>query len=263
MTQLADKVIWITGASSGIGEALAIDASLRGAKLVLTARRAAELERVRGRCADPQKVAVLALDLTDFDPVAATQKASSFFGPVDVLVNNAGWSQRGLVVDTDMDVYRKLLELDFFTPVALTKAVLPGMRSRGAGHIVMIGSVVSKIGTPLRSGYAAAKHALDGFTEAARAELWRENIHFTFIMPGFVRTQVSVNALNASGGAHGKMDNATDKGMPPERCAERIWNAVERNRDEALITRFEGIAVYVKRFLPALYNLAVKRANVV
>ena len=263
MTMLADKVVWITGASSGIGEALAIAASRRGAKLVLTARRSAELERVRGLCADPSRVALLPLDLTAFDAVDAAAKAAAFFGPVDVLVNNAGWSQRGLVADTDIEVYRKLLELDFFAPVALTKAVLPGMRGRGGGHIVMIGSIVSKIGTPLRSGYAAAKHALDGFTEAARAELWRGNVRFTFIMPGFIRTQVSVNALNVHGASYGKMDPSTAKGMEPAECAEGIWRAVEKNRDEAIVSRYEWAVVKLKRFLPGLYRFALRWAKVV
>ena len=262
MTQLADKVIWITGASSGIGEALAISASQRGAKLVLTSRRGAELQRVRGLCAEPGKVAVLPIDLTAFDADDAAVRAAAFFGPVDILVNNAGWSQRGLVADTDLSVYRKLLELDFFAPVALTRAVLPGMRQKGDGHIVMIGSIVSKIGTPLRSGYCAAKHALDGFTEAARAELWQENIRFTFIMPGFIRTAVTVNALDATGNAHGKMDPSTDKGMDPAECAEGIWRAVENNRDEAIVSRYEWAAVKVKRFLPGLYRYALKRAKV-
>jgi short-subunit dehydrogenase len=263
MTQLADKVVWITGASSGIGEALAISASRRGARLVLTSRREAELQRVKGLCADPAKVAVLPLDLTAFDASDATAKAAAFFGPVDILVNNAGWSQRGLVADTDISVYRKLLELDFFAPVALTRAVLPGMRQKqGGGHIVMIGSIVSKIGTPLRSGYCAAKHALDGFTEAARAELWKENIRFTFIMPGFIRTAVTMNALDASGGAHGKMDPSTEKGMEPAECAEGIWRAVEKNRDEAIVSRYEWAAVKLKRLVPGLYRAAVKRAKV-
>jgi short-subunit dehydrogenase len=262
MTTLAGKTVWITGASSGIGEALAVAASKRGARLVLTSRRAGELERVRSRCINPAQVAVLPLDLTAFDAAAAVEQAERFFGAVDVLVNNAGWSQRGTVADTAVDVYRRLFELDFFAPLALTKAVLPGMRRRGIGHVVMIGSVVSKVATPTRSGYAAAKHALYAFTDAARAELWRDNIRFTLVMPGYVHTQVSINALTASGGKHGRMDEATAKGMPPERCAERVWRAVEKNRDEVLIAGFEGVEVYLERFLPALVRFVLKRANV-
>ncbi len=260
MTQLNNKTIWITGASSGIGEQLALQASRQGARLILTSRRAAELERVRAACADPSKVAVLTADLTSFDATALAKQAEAFFGPVDILVNNAGWSQRSLTVDTDMAVYRKLLELDFFAPVALTKAVLPGMLARGDGHVVMVGSVVSKFGAPLRSGYAAAKHALAGFTEATRAELWRQGIRFTLVCPGFVQTQVSVNALDAHGASHGKMDATIAKGMRAEDCAAKVWRAVENNVEETLIGR-EAQFVHLKRFMPGLFSYAIKRAK--
>src|SRR5688572_12803700 len=136
MTNLTNKVVWITGASSGIGEAMAIAASKRDTRLVLTARRGAELERVRSLCAQPEKVAVLPLDLTSFDAPDAANQAASFFGGVDVLVNNAGISQRSLVIDTDMAVYRRIMELDFFAVVALTKAVLHTMMERRSGHVV-------------------------------------------------------------------------------------------------------------------------------
>ncbi|MES2488219.1 MAG: SDR family NAD(P)-dependent oxidoreductase, partial [Pseudomonadota bacterium] len=135
MTQLTGKVVWITGASSGIGEALAISASKRGAKLVLSARRADELARVQALCADPSKVALLPLDLTNFSPSEAAAKARIFFGDIDVLVNNAGWSQRSMTMDTDLDVYRRIMELDFFAPVALSKATLPSMIAKGGGHV--------------------------------------------------------------------------------------------------------------------------------
>lgn len=261
MTTLANKVIWITGASSGIGEALALHAAGAGAKLVLSSRREAELERVRAACASPAHVAVLPVDLMDFDAAALAQRAETFFGPIDILVNNAGWSQRSLTLDTDMSVYRKLLELDFFAPVALTKALLPKMAARGDGHVVMIGSVVSKFGAPLRSGYAAAKHALAGFTEAVRAEVWRKNVRFTLVCPGFVLTQVSVNALGGDGSAHGKMDDTIAKGLRADVCAARIWRAVERNVEETIIGR-EAQFVHLKRFFPGLFSFAIKRAKV-
>lgn len=261
MTQLRDAVVWITGASSGIGEGLAVAAAARGAKLVLSARRAGELERVRARCTDPAKVALLPLDLLAVDAVEAAAQAAAFFGPVDVLVNNAGRSQRGSVINTDMDVYRRLFELDFFVPVALTKAMLPSMRERRRGHVVMIGSVVSKVATAGRSGYAAAKHALAAFTESTQAELWRDGVRLTLIMPGFVRTDVSRNAFDEKGGSHGEMDPATDRGMTPEDCAERIWMAVERNREEALIAGAEGAMVHLKRLAPPLYRYVLKRVR--
>lgn len=199
MTRLADATIWITGASSGIGEALAMDAARRGAKLVLTARRVEELERVRAACPDPARVVLLPLDLMAFDAEAAVASATTAFGRIDVLVNNAGRSQRSLLVDTSMDVYRQLMELDYFAPVALTRALVPQMRARRAGQVVMISSIAGRIGAPLRTGYSAAKHALAGFTEAARAELWRDGLRFTTVYPGYVRTAIAQNAWNGDG----------------------------------------------------------------
>lgn len=260
MTRIADHVVWITGASSGIGEALALDASRKGARLVLSARRGVELERVRSACADPRNVAVLPLDLNDFDAATAAQQAAAFFGPVQVLVNNAGRSQRSRLVDTDMETYRQLMELDYFAPVALTRAVLPAMRAAGTGHIVMISSVAGLIGAPLRTGYSAAKFALTGFTEAARAELWREGLRFTSVHPGFVRTAISVNAHAGDGSAHGRIDADIAGGISAEACAETIWQAVEADCEEVLIGR-EAMFVRLKRHLPAVFSYALKRSK--
>lgn len=261
MSNIAGKTVWITGASSGIGEAMALSASRRGARLVLSARRTEELERVRAACAHPDRVAILPLDLTCFDAEQAKRDAEAPFGPIDVLVNNAGISQRSLLVDTSMEVYRRILELDFFAPVALTKALIGDMQRRRSGHIVVISSVVGKMGTPLRTGYAAAKHALHGFFESARAELWRDDIRITLVCPGFIRTEVSRNAITADGGRHGRMDAAQDKGMDAMRCAEQIWAGVARDAEELYVGR-EKIAIYLKRWLPALVSAAVKRARV-
>ncbi|MGH8442165.1 MAG: SDR family NAD(P)-dependent oxidoreductase [Nevskiaceae bacterium] len=261
MTQLAQKVVWITGASGGIGEALAVGASARGAQVILTARRVAELERVRGRCANPASVAVYPLDLLRLDdPGAAARQAESHFGPIDVLVNNAGISQRGRVLDTSLDVYRRIFELDFFATVALTKAVLPGMVGRKSGHVVVVSSAVGYISSPLRSGYAAAKHALHGFYDAARAEHWRDGVKFTLACPGYVKTDVSVNAVTGEGGAYGKLDPSIARGVEPAYCAEKIWRAVAKDREEVLIGR-EALVVYVKRFFPALFSWGVNRVD--
>ena len=262
MTDIAKQVVWITGASSGIGEALAVAASRRGARLVLTARRASELDRVRGRCATPADVAVLPLDLEQFDADAAAAQAAGAFGPVDVLVNNAGISQRSLVVDTAMPVYRRIMELDFFAPVALTKAVLPGMLARRRGHVVAISSVAGKVATPLRSGYAAAKFALHGFYDAMRAELWTQGVKVTVIVPGFIRTDVSINAVTGGGEPYGTMDGKQAKGMDPAVCAERIWRAVQAEKSEAMIGGVETLAAYLKRLSPALAERVIRNAKV-
>ena len=262
MTQLKDKVVWITGASSGIGEALAISASAAGAKLVLSARRETELQRVKNACAHPQNVAVLPLDLTDFDAEAAAQRATAFFGAIDVLVNNAGISQRSTVLQTEMSVYRRIFELDFFACVALTKALLPTMVARKGGHVVTISSVVGYVGTPLRSGYAAAKHALHGFYDALRAEVWRDGVKVTLICPGFIKTNVSLNAITGDGGKHGLMDSGQLTGMDAAECARQIWAAVAAGREEVLIGAKEALFVRIKRHFPSVMSYAIKRAKV-
>lgn len=262
MSFLDKQVVWITGASSGIGEALAIQASAEGARVILSARRIEELERVKALCAHPANVAVLPLDLTAFDAEDAAARAAKFFGAVDVLVNNAGISQRSTVLDTPMEVYRRILELDFFACVSLTKAVLPAMVARGSGKVVTISSVVGYVGTPLRSGYAAAKHALHGFFDAARAELWKSGVQFTIICPGFIKTNVSLNAITRDGGTHGKMDAGQAKGMAAEDCARKIWKAVGQGREEVIIGK-EKVLVIAKRLLPGLVSYGVKRAKVV
>lgn len=260
MTALKDQVVWITGASSGIGEALALLAAQRGAKLILSSRREAELQRVKQLCVTPANVAVLPVDLLNFDAAALAAQAQKFFGPIDVLVNNAGISQRSLMLDTQMDTYRRILELDFFATVALTKALAPGMVARKRGHVVVISSVVGYISTPLRTGYAAAKHALHGFFDAARAELWRDQVKFTVVCPGFIRTQVSVNAVKGDGSPHAVMDDSLAKGMDPARCAKKIWDGVARGVEEIHVGK-ERIAIYLQRWAPWLVSYAIKRAK--
>ena len=264
MTTLSGKVVWITGASGGIGEALAQRAAARGAKLILSARREAELERVRESLPRPQDAAVLPVDLGRLDEVdALAARAAAFFGPVDILVNNAGLSQRTTALDTGMSAYRHLMEVDFFAPVALTKALLPGWVGRGRGHVVVVSSVFGHIALARRTGYAAAKHALHGWFDCARIELGTQGVQFTLACPGFVRTGISVNALGPGGVPLGRSDADIDGGMDPAVCAEKIWRAVERNRFEVTIARIERVAVWFKRFLPlSLYTAFARRLKV-
>ncbi len=195
------KVVWITGASSGIGEALALELAQSGASLVLSARRIEELERVKQSTQlPPERVMVLPMDVTHFE--LATEKAAEIvarFGRIDVMVHNAGVSQRSFVRDTPLDVYQRIMDVDFFSTVALTKAVLPYMNSQKSGQFIVISSVAGKVGTPMRSGYNAAKHALHGFYDSLRAEVFEDNIRVTVVCPGYIKTNVSVNALDSQG----------------------------------------------------------------
>jgi dehydrogenase/reductase SDR family member 7 len=166
-----DKVVWITGASSGIGEAVAERAAARGARLALSARDEGRLARVAAACegAGAAALAVVPLDLTDFDamPMAAATVVDRL-GPIDLLLNNAGISQRSFCADTSFDVYRQMMEVNVLGQIALTQAVLRQMIERGSGHVAVTASVAGKVGAPMRTGYCAAKHAVMGFFDADR-----------------------------------------------------------------------------------------------
>lgn len=255
MTNFKDKVVWITGASSGIGEALAMAFAKEGAKLVLTARRREELERVKQLTALPNAdVLVLPLDVTQFDQAGpAAAQVVAHFGRIDIMVHNAGVSQRSYIDDTDLEVYQSLMNVNFFSTVALTKAVLPYMIAQQSGHFIVMSSVAGKIGTIMRSGYNAAKHALHGFYDSLRAEGYQHNIKVTTICPGYIRTNISLNALNASGDKFGKMDSNQAKGIPADVCAEKILDAVRKDKKEIYIGGFKEVAaIYLKRFFPNL-----------
>lgn len=253
MNSFKDKVVWITGASAGIGEALTMAFAQEGAKLVLTARREEELERVKKLTGLPAShVLVLPMDVTDLDKAKpAAEKVIAHFQHIDIMVHNAGVSQRSYIRDTEMEVYKKLMEVNFFSTVALTKAVLPYMMEQKSGHFIVISSVAGKIGTIMRSGYNAAKHALQGFYDSLRAEGYEHNIKVTTICPGYIRTNISLNALNESGSKFGKMDANQQKGIPAEECAERILEAVQKDKKEIYIGGFKEVAaIYMKRFFP-------------
>ena len=248
-----NRVVWITGASSGIGEALAIAWSREGARLVLSARNASELERVRRACSNPERHHVRPLDLTDANAIAvAAEDVLRTVGPVDVLVHSGGVSQRSLASETELSTDRAIMELNYFGTIALTKAVLPSMLARKSGHIVPISSVIGYVGVPMRSAYAASKHALHGFFEALRAETSAQGIIVTMVVPGYIRTRVSENALRGDGSAYGKVDQTHANAMLPEDAASKIINAVVRNRTEVRVGGKEIHAVLLRRFFPSL-----------
>ncbi|TGE21619.1 SDR family oxidoreductase [Hymenobacter aquaticus] len=258
----AHHVIWITGASSGIGEALAKEFARAGARLVLSARNVPELERVRAACA-PAEVLILPLDLAgraDFPTLAA--QVLAHYGRLDVLINNGGLSQRSLALETSLAVHRQLMEVNYFGTVALTQAVLPHLIGQGHGQIVVVSSLVGKFGSPYRSAYAASKHALHGFFDSLRAEIWQTGVGITIICPGFIRTGVSINALTADGSPQRTMDEATARGLAPEKLAREAVRAIARRRQEVYIGGRETLGVYLKRFVPGLFSRVLRRAKV-
>jgi short-subunit dehydrogenase len=262
MNYFKNKVVWITGASSGIGEALAQALSAEGASIILSSRRADELERVRKACTNPGKTKIVTVDLLDTASLAAkTADAVAAFGHIDVIVHNGGISQRSLVSETSMQVQRKVMEVDYFSYVELTNHLLPYFLKQGSGHFVVISSVMGKIGTPLRSAYAAAKHALHGFFDCLRAEVYDKNIQVTVITPGYIRTNVTMNALKGDGSAVAEVGHNIANGLPADDAAKQIMKAVAAGKFEAYVGKnsLEKVALYINRFAPSLLKKMARK----
>ena len=246
--------VWITGASSGIGEALALAFHRAGAKLILSARREDELRRVQSACGGEPDTRVLPMDVTSAQELPEkTRVALSMFGGIDILVLNAGITQRSRTRETDESVYRRLMEVNFFGPEAMARAVLPSMLEQKSGHMVVISSVAGKFGVPMRSGYSATKFALHGFFEALRAEEERNGVHVTLVCPGYIRTEISLSALRGDGRKHAKMDSELARGMPADECARQILKGVAQKKKEIVVAApREKALVYLKRFFPTV-----------
>jgi short-subunit dehydrogenase len=259
------KIVWITGASSGIGEALAYAFARRGATLILSARNETELTRVKNNCTSPEKVHLFPLDIANHCSAFKTgNEILEKFGHVDILINNAGVSQRSMASKTQFLVDKSIINTNFLGTVAVTKSVLPAMVSRKVGHIVVISSVVGKIGTPLRSSYAASKHALHGFFDSLRAEVADKNIGVLLVCPGFVQTNISINALTAHGTKQDTMDNAIRNGLSPDYVADKIIEGMTSNREEIWIAGLkELLAINTKRFFPKLFSKMISKIKVV
>lgn len=256
-----NKVVWISGASSGIGEALAYEFAKQKANLIISSNQLSELDTVRKNCEEAgAECYIQFLDVTDIEKMQSiTDGLIKKFGKIDVLVNNAGISQRSVVIETPLEVDRKIMEIDYFGTIALTKTVLPYMIKNGGGYIAATSSISGKFGFPLRSAYSAAKHALHGFFETLRAEVYDQNIKVLIAFPGRVRTNISFHALTKDGTAHGKMDDGLDAGITAEKCAKQYVNAIKKDKKEVLIGASELLMVYIHKFFPKLfYKLARK-----
>lgn len=261
MTEIRDKIVWLTGASSGIGEALAYQLAANGAKLILSARREQELQRVAEHCQQEYKteVRILLLDLSKPNTLKnKAQQALNFYGKIDIIIHGSGVTQRSTVSETQIDVERYIMEVNFFGAIALTKVILSQWQQEKSGHLIIISSLVGKFGTPLRSTYAASKHALHGYFDSLRAEVWRDNIQVTLICPGYINTNISLNALTANGQTWNKKDQNQTKGISSEKCAQSIIKAMKNNKAEVYIGKTEILAVYIKRFFPSIFRQLIR-----
>lgn len=251
----ANKTIWVTGASSGIGRAVAIEISKEKAHLILSGRNEVALNEVAEICIKNGSTAeVAAFDLGDQITIeAASRKVLSNHKKIDCLYHFGGISQRSFVSETPLKIDRKIFEINYFGTVALTKAVLPGMIKNGGGQIAATSSIVGKFGFPYRSSYSASKHALHGFFESLRAENTKNNIEVSLIIPGRIQTNISVNAIDKDGKKHAKMDDGQEKGKPVDVTARIIVRKLKRGKKEILVGGSETIMVHIRRFLPRLY----------
>ncbi|MEX2351005.1 MAG: SDR family oxidoreductase [Balneolaceae bacterium] len=264
MKSFQRETIWITGASSGIGEALAIAFHREGANLILSARRAEELKRVKNSCSDgPGEVHILSLDLSRTEThQELVQEAISRFGQVDMLVNNGGISHRGLAHETRLEVVRRVMEVNFFGTVSLTRELMPHMLQRDSGHIVVISSVMGKFSTRFRSAYAASKHALHGWFDALRQECHNTGIDVTLVCPGYVNTPVTYSALQADGTPLNRMGEGQQQGMEPGRFADRLLPKLRARKPEIYIGGTEVAGVWLKRLAPRLLDQILARTKV-
>jgi short-subunit dehydrogenase len=262
MQIIGNKVVWITGASSGIGEQLALQLAARGAKIVLSSRSETELMRVKNSCKlSDERILILPLDLSNTTEVSEqTKKVIEKFGRIDILINNGGISQRSQATETPIAIDRKIMEVNFFGTVALTKSVLPEMIKQNSGQIVVISSVAGKFGFYLRSAYSASKHALHGFFESMRMEVGKYKIGVLIICPGKIQTNISVNAIKGDGTKHGQMDESQAKGITVADCATQIINAIIKEKEEIYIGQAkERFALWMKRIFPSIFSKQIKK----
>jgi len=259
-----NKVVWITGASSGIGEHLAYAFAAEGAKLVISSRNKKELERVKQNCNEQTEVLILPMDVADFPAIAEkAQKVLDRYDFINILINSAGISQRALIMDTDFTVDKKIIEVNYLGTVAVTKAVLPAMIRQQFGHIVVISSVMGKLGVPWRSGYAASKHALHGYFDALRAELEAADIpvKVTILIPGYVQSNATINALKGDGTRNNQVSEANKNGMDPALFAKKALQAIQSGKREVAIGGKEVFSIYVKRFFPGFVARMVRKVR--
>lgn len=251
MSYFDGKVAWVTGASSGIGRAICEGLANEGAIVVLSSRNVSELEQLRSTLKNSENHLVVPLDLENADAFEAlADDVMAAYGHIDFLFNNGGLSQRSEAGETPLSVDRRLMEINYFGNIALTKAVLPYFRQQGSGHFVITSSIAGKFGFYLRSAYSASKHALHGFYESLALEEAKNNVFVTISCPGKINTPISTNALTASGEKHGVMDHNQATGMSAEECVTILLKAVRKKKKEVLIGNKETLAVTLKRFLP-------------
>lgn len=260
---ITNKVVWITGASSGIGEALAIECAKQGAKLILSARSEDKLAQLKNSLPNSENHKVLPLDLSSPETLADTIKETMAENTIDVLINNGGIAQRGTAIETKLSVQRQVMEVNYFGTIALTQAVIPQMIANKNGMVVTIASVAGKVGGQSMSGYSASKHAIIGYMDCLRAEESLNGLQVLTICPGFVQTNISVNSMTEKGESFGKVSTSIKDGITADACAKSIVEAIKKDKNEVVIGR--GLSYWaptIKRFFPHLFRTLSAKKNI-
>ena len=264
LKNLENKVVWITGASSGLGKALARECALQGAQVILTSRRYEELEQVRVGLLKPDQHLSIAADISNETQVQeAYQQVLAAKGRIDWLINNAGLSQRALIQDTTMHTERAIMEVDYFSQVFLTKTILPTLLQQKSGRVVFVSSVAGLLGTQYRASYSAAKAAIHMWANSLRAEVAQQGVDVSVIFPGFVKTNVSFNALNGAGQPQGYQDDAIENGLDADVFAEQVVKSLMAG-DEYIVVggKKEQLGVLVSRLSPSLLYKMIRKMKV-
>ncbi len=261
-TYFDNKVVWITGASSGIGKEFCIQLDQMGAILILSSRNENALFALKESLSHSEKHQIQVLDLEDSSEFKnMTDSIISSHKKIDLLINNGGISQRSNVAETDLSIDRKIMEINFFGNVALSKAVLPHMIKNKSGHIVVISSIAGKFGFFLRSAYSASKHALHGFYESLALEQKDNGINITIVCPGKINTPISTNALNKEGEKNGQMDDNQRHGLPVSKCVKKILKDVAKKKEDSFVGGKEIYAVKIKNLFPRIFRKIIRKQS--
>jgi len=258
-TNFKDKTIWITGASSGIGAALAIQFNALGAKVIVSARRIEKLINLKSKCKFKKALIPISLDIKDQEGIDFAVSEVKKMGPLHLMIHNAGIAQKGLVINTSLNVDRDIMETNYFGTIALTKAVLPIFIKQKTGWFAIVSSISGVVGIPGRSAYAASKHALQGFFESLRAENFDCKLNISMIIPGFINTEITLKELCGDGTPYGKFEKSHLLGISAEQCAAKIIRGLERKRNYITIGKFELVGIYIHRISRILYNYLIKQ----
>jgi short-subunit dehydrogenase len=254
----ARKRVWIVGASSGIGEALVRILVENGASLVISARNEPKLRKLKSAFPS-SSIEVLPVDVEDHSVLSfATDRASEVYGGLDYVFLNAGMTVRDLVADTELDVERKIMDINFWGPVAITKAILKNRSPGSPLHLVLTSSLSGKYGVPKLAAYAGSKHALQGYFDSLRAETYGSGLFVHLVIPGFIRTNITVAGLRGDGSRSGKMQAALADGMEPEVCARGILRGLERGREEFVVGGSERFTVLLNRIFPGMMKRLIR-----